>query len=169
MKLIAAADRNWAIGRDNRLLVQIPADMQKFRNLTVGNVIVAGRKTFESFPGGKPLLGRINIVLTGQMDYNKKGIITVHSKEELWEQLKPYDSDNVFIVGGESVYRMMLPYCDTAYITKLDYAYEADTWMPNLDKEDGWGSEQEGEEQTCFDLIYHDVIYKNKKTKCFQG
>ena len=139
MKLIAAADKNWAIGKDGELLVRISEDMKNFSAITTGNVIVMGRKTLESFPGGKPLPNRVNIVLTHEKDYNGKGAIVVHS-----------------------VYRMLLPYCDTAYITRLDYAYEADTWMPNLDKEEHWSMVEKGEERYCFDLIYHFTTYKNE-------
>ena len=79
------------------------------------------------------------------------------------EELKKYSSGDIYIIGGESVYRMMLPYCDTAYVTKLDYAYDADTWMPNLEKEAGWTLKKTGEEETYFDLIYHFNIYENSK------
>ena len=165
MKLIVATDKNWAIGRQQELLVRIPADMKFFREQTTGKVVVMGRKTLESFPGKSPLPKRKNIVLTGQKDYEKKGTILVHSRQELIEELKQYDSDEIYIIGGESIYKMMLPYCDTAYVTKLDYRYDADTWMPNLDEEEGWTLESVGEEETYFDLIYHFTVYKNKKTK----
>lgn len=165
MKLIVAADKNWAIGRQQELLVRIPADMKFFREQTTGKVVVMGRKTLESFPGKSPLPKRKNIVLTGQKDYEKKETILVHSRQELIEELKQYDSDEIYIIGGESIYKMMLPYCDTAYVTKLDYRYDADTWMPNLDEEEGWTLESVGEEETYFDLIYHFTVYKNKKPK----
>ncbi len=165
MKLIVAVDKNWAIGRQHELLVRIPEDMKFFREQTTGKVVVMGRKTLESFPGKSPLPKRKNIVLTGQKDYEKKGTILVHSRQELIEELKQYDSDEIYIIGGESIYKMMLPYCDTAYVTKLDYRYDADTWMPNLDEEEGWTLESVGEEETYFDLIYHFTIYKNKKPK----
>lgn len=165
MKLIVAADRNWAIGKDGQLLVRIPADMKYFSSKTTGNVIVMGRKTLESFPGGMPLPKRINIVLTRQKDYNGHGAIVVHNEKELWEELKKYNPDHIYAIGGESIYRMLLPYCDTAYVTKLDYVYQADTWMPDLDKEEGWTMVEEGEEQTCFDLIYYFTTYKNANPK----
>lgn len=169
MKLIVAADKNWAIGKNNSLLVRISNDMKNFRSLTQGNVVVMGRKTLESFPGGMPLPKRINVVLTRQMDYNGRGAVVVHSEEELWEELKKYDSEQIFIIGGEMIYRMLLPYCDTAYVTRLDYAYEADTWIPNLDEAEGWILEEKGEEQTCFDLIYYFTRYKNKDPKPGKG
>lgn len=161
MKLIVAADKNWAIGRNNALLVRIPNDMKNFRALTEGNVVIMGRKTLESFPGGMPLPRRTNIVLTRQMDYNGRGAVIVHSEEELWEKLAGYETDQLFVIGGETIYRMLLPYCDTAFVTKLEYKYEADTWMPDLDREPGWKLAEKGEEQTCFDLIYYFYRYEN--------
>lgn len=106
MKLIAAADKNWAIGKDGELLVRISEDMKNFSAITTGNVIVMGRKTLESFPGGKPLPNRVNIVLTHEKDYNGKGAIVVHSEEELWEELSKYDTDSIFVTGGESIYQV---------------------------------------------------------------
>ena len=113
-----------------------------------------GRKTLESFPNGLPLKNRTNIVLTGNRDYKVKDAVIVHTKDELLEELKKYDSEEIYIIGGESVYRMMLPYCDTAYITKIDHAYEADTHFPNLDELEDWKMTQVSDEQTCFDLEY---------------
>lgn len=165
MKLIVAADKNWAIGKNNALLVRIPNDMKQFRLLTEGNIVVMGRKTLESFPGGMPLPKRVNIVLTRQKDYDGRGAVVVHTEEELWDKLRSCDRDRIFVIGGESIYRMLLPYCDTAYVTRLDYSYEADTWMPDLDKDPEWTLTSRGEEQTCFDLIYYFHIYKNNNIR----
>lgn len=154
MKVIAAVDSNWAIGNKNRLLTSIPADMKFFRETTNGHVVVMGRKTLESFPNGQPLKNRTNIVLTANQSCQVKDAVVVHTEEELLDELKKYDSEEVYIIGGESIYRMMLPYCDTAYITKIDHAYEADTYFPNLDEMDDWKMTEASEEQTCFDLEY---------------
>ncbi|MCD8019280.1 MAG: dihydrofolate reductase [Clostridiales bacterium] len=161
MDLIVAADNNWAIGRENELLIRIPEDMKYFRRLTEKNVVVMGRKTLESFPGGKALPNRVNIVLTRQSGYDGKGAVVVHNEEELRTELENYREKQIFIIGGESIYRLLLPFCEKAYVTCLDYMYEADTWMPDLDKAEGWVLEEVGEEQTCFDLIYHFNIYRN--------
>ena len=163
MKLIVNADKNWGIGKSNQLLVRIPNDMKFFQQMTTGHVIVMGRNTLESFPGKIPLAKRTNIVLTTDKDYNGHGAIVVGSKEELMEELEEYESDEIFIVGGESIYRMMLPYCDTAYVTKLDYAYDADTYFPNLDEMEDWEMVEEGEEQTYFDIEYYFRTYRRKK------
>ena len=165
MNLIVAADKNWAIGNRQDLLVRIPADMKMFREMTMGNVIVMGRKTLESFPGGRPLPGRTNIVMSRQGDFDAKGAILVHDEEELKKELSKYDTDSIFVVGGGSIYSLLLLYCRYAYVTKLDYSYEADTWMPDLDADPDWVLIDKSEEQTCFDLIYYFTRYENRKVK----
>lgn len=162
MKAILSADKNWGIGYQNRLLARIPSDMKFFRETTTGNVVVMGRKTLESFPNGMPLKNRTNIVLTGNPEYDVKDAVIVHSQEELLEELKKYDTDHVYIIGGESVYRMMLPYCDTVYVTKIDRAFQADTFFPDLDEMDEWVMTEESEEQTCFDLEFTFTKYERQ-------
>ncbi|MDD6440593.1 MAG: dihydrofolate reductase [bacterium] len=153
MNLIVAVDKNWAIGKDNKLLVSIPADMKFFRETTKGNIVVMGRKTLESFPQGQPLQNRVNIVISRNKDYKVKGAVVVHSIEEAIEEAKKYEGD-VYVIGGESIYRAMLPYCQTALVTKIDHAYTADTYFPNLDEDPEWELTGETEEQTYFDLEY---------------
>ena len=160
MKLIVAADKNWAIGYKNGLLVSIPSDMKFFRQMTTGNVIVMGRKTLESFPNGLPLKNRTNIILTGNKNFTVKDGIVVHSVPELLEELKKYDTDSVYVVGGESVYRQLIPYCDTAYITKIDHAFQADTYIPDFDKMEDWKLAETSDENTCFDLEYYFTRYE---------
>lgn len=155
MNLIAAVDRNWGIGNKGELLISIPEDMKFFRQTTTGNVVVMGRKTLESFPGKKPLKNRDNIVLTSDAGYTVEGAAVVHSVEELLEVLKSYPSEKIFVIGGGSVYKQLLPYCDTAYITYIDYSYAADTFLPNLDQERDWQLSEESEEQTYFDVEYY--------------
>lgn len=165
MNLIVAVDKNWAIGKQNKLLVSIPADMKFFRETTTGKVVVMGRKTLESFPGGQPLKNRVNIVVTKDRDYRVKDAIVVHSVEELCEELKHYPTEDVYVIGGESIYRQMLPYCKVAYVTKIDHAYEADTYFPDLDADENWSLIGETEEQTYFDLEYIFTKYE-QKTEC---
>ena len=165
MKAILSADRNWGIGYQNKLLVSIPSDMRFFREMTEGKVIVMGRKTLESFPNGLPLKKRINIVLTHDRSYQVKDAVIVHSKEELLKTLEQYDSENIYIIGGESIYRMMLPYCDTVFVTKIDRAFQADTFFPNLDEMEEWQMTEEGEEQTCFDLEFRFTKYERRQEK----
>ena len=162
MNAIAAVDANWAIGNKNRLLTSIPADMKFFREKTMGHVVVMGRKTLESFPNGLPLKNRVNIVLTANRSEKGQDAIIVHTKEELLEELKKYDSNELYVIGGGSIYEMLIPYCDTAYITKIDHVYAADTYFPNLDQMDDWEMTEVSEEQTCFDLEYVFAKYERK-------
>ena len=162
MNVIVAVDKNWAIGKNNKLLVSIPADMKFFRETTKGNVVVMGRKTLESFPQGQPLKNRVNIVITKNPNYKVKDAVVVHSVEEAVEECGRYDGE-VYVIGGESIYRAMLPYCDTALVTKIDHAYEADTYFPNLDEHPEWELTGETEEQTYFDLEYVFAKYERIK------
>ena len=154
MNLIVAVDKNWAIGLGNKLLVSIPDDMKFFRQTTTGKVVVMGRKTLESFPGGQPLKNRTNIVITRDANYKVKDGIVVSTIEEALEELKKYNDEDIFVIGGESIYRQMLPYCKTAFVTKIDHAYDADTFFPNLDEMEDWKLTGISEEQTYFDLEY---------------
>lgn len=159
MNCIVAVDSNWSIGKDGKLLVSIPDDMQFFKRMTMGKVVIMGRKTLESFPKKRPLAGRTNIVITSRPDYEVPGAIVVHSVEEAMEEAKKYSPDDVFCIGGGSIYRRMLPYIDRAYVTRIDFKYDADTSFPNLDKDPGWELVSRSEEGTYFDLIYEFDIY----------
>ncbi|MCD8154047.1 MAG: dihydrofolate reductase [Clostridiales bacterium] len=163
MNLIVAVDKNWAIGRKNQLLVSIPADMKLFRQETTGKVVVMGRRTLEGFPGGLPLKNRTNIVLTGNPGYQVKGATVVHTVEEALREIEKYPPQDVYCIGGDSVYRQFLPWCDTAHVTKINFAYEADAWFPNLDEMEDWEITQQSEEQTYFDLEYQFLKYQRKK------
>lgn len=134
--------------------------MKFFRQTTTGKVVVMGRKTLESFPGKKPLKNRTNIVLTKNPSYQAEGAIVVHNEDELREELKKYDSEDIFVIGGESIYRQLLDECDKAYITKIEYAYTADAYFPNLDEKEEWKITAESEEHTCFDLEYFFLTYE---------
>ena len=163
MNLIVAVDKNWAIGKGNQLLVSIPQDMKFFRETTLGKVVVMGRKTLESFPGGQPLKKRTNIVLTRDKNYKVNDAIIVHTVKELLEELKKYEEEEIYVIGGESIYRQLLPYCDLAHVTKIDHAYEADTYFPNLDEMEDWDVTGVSDEQTYFDLEYEFVRYERVK------
>lgn len=162
MIAIVAVDENWAIGLNGELLVRIPADQKFFRETTTGKVVVMGRKTLESFPGKKPLPNRTNIVLSKNHSYKADGVTVVSSVEELEEKLSAYDEDDIYLIGGDSVYRLLLNRCNTALVTKIDKAYEADTYFPNLDKDEDWKLTGISDEQTYFDLIYHFCKYERK-------
>lgn len=163
MNLIVAVDKNWAIGKDNGLLVRIPADQKFFRETTTGKVVVMGRKTLESFPNGLPLKKRTNIVLTHDKNYKVPDAVIVHTMEELHEELKKYNSEDIYVIGGETIYRQLLDECDVAHVTKIDYAFDADTYFPNLDEKPEWEITADSEEQTYFDLEYYFYKYEKKK------
>ena len=161
MNLIVAVDKNWAIGKNNRLMWSIPADMKFFRETTRGNVVIMGRKTLESFPQGQPIKNRVNIVITRNPGYKVKGAVVVHSVEEAVEEARKYEGE-IYVIGGESIYREMLSLCDTAFVTKIDHAYDADTYFPNLDQDEEWRMTKISEEQTCFDLEYYFTVYEKR-------
>ncbi len=161
MELIVAVDENWAIGNKGDLLVSIPEDHKFFRQTTMGHVVVLGRKTLAGFPNGMPLKGRENIILSTNKDYKVKDGIVVHSKEELLEKLKDYKDKTIFVIGGGTIYEMLLPYCKYAHVTKINYKYEADTYFPNLDKMDNWKIVADSDEHTYFDLEFYFYKYEN--------
>lgn len=163
MNLIVAVDANWGIGNQGELLVRIPNDHKHFREETTGKVVVLGRKTLQTFPQGLPLKNRTNIILSTNPKYEVKDASVVHSVEELLERLKQYESQDVYIIGGESVYRELLPYCDTAHVTKIEHSYQADAFFPNLDEMEDWEITADSEEQTYFDIEYTFLKYERKK------
>lgn len=138
MILIAHADENWGIGKDNGLMFRLPQDMKFFRETTSGGVVIMGRKTLESFPGGKPLPNRVNIVITENRDYSPEGVIIAHSAEEAANIAAQYTDRKVFVIGGAMIYRLMLPYCGSALITKVFANGDADTFINNFDADPDW-------------------------------
>lgn len=163
MNLIAAVDKRWAIGNKGQLLVSIPGDQKLFRDETLGKVVVMGRKTLESLPGGRPLYGRTTIVLSRDKSYQVKDAQVVHTLEEALRELEKYPSEDIFVAGGQEIYQQFLPYCQTAHITWIDYTYDADNYFPNLDEDEEWELAAESEEQTYFNICYEFRMYKRKK------
>lgn len=163
MKLIVAVDNNWAIGSKGDLLVSIPADKKFFRFETMYKTVIMGRKTLESFPSGKPLPDRRNIVISRNPNFKEGNCEVVHSIEEALELVRDTDPEQVYVIGGGQIYEQMLDMCDFAYVTKVDYNYEADTYFPNLDENPEWELVEESEEQTYYDLIYTFCKYRKVK------
>lgn len=161
MNAIVAVDNHWAIGNKGSLLVRIPMDQKYFRQMTIGKVVVLGRKTLATFPNGLPLPGRTNIIMSRNQNLKVKGATVVHSLEELLEELKQYASEDVFVIGGDDIYKQLVPYCDTIYATRIDYRYAADAYFPNLDELPSWTLTEEGEENTYFDLEFTFCKYEN--------
>lgn len=138
MKAVVAVDSNWGIGYKGRLLQLIPEDMRFFKQLTWGKTVVMGRATFESLPGQEPLKGRSNIVLSRNGSFKNDGVKVCRSTEELLKELEKFNTDEVFVIGGESVYAELLPFCSEAYVTRIEKAYTADKFFPDLDKNPEW-------------------------------
>ncbi len=162
MNMMVAVDKQWAIGKNGQLLVRIPNDQKLFRQETLGKVVVYGRKTLNTFPGKLPLEGRQNFVLSRNPAFSIKGAQAVHSLTELCRALKPYDTKDVYVIGGGEVYAQLLPYCDIVHVTKIDHIYDADTYFPDLEKASEWAVTAESEEQYYFDLAYYFLRYERK-------
>jgi len=134
MRAIAAVDQNWAIGKDGDQLCYLSADLKRFKELTLGHPVILGRKTLATFPGGRPLKGRRNLVLSRDPDFQVEGAEVYRDLESLLAQA-PADS---FVIGGASVYRALLDHCDIVYITKIMSTFEADAFFPDLDADPAW-------------------------------
>ncbi len=160
MKTIVNVDKNWGIGIGDKLLNHIPADMKFFKEKTIGNVVVMGKTTFLTFPGQKALPNRVNIVLTTDPEWSAENVITCHSLDELFEQLERYDTDTVYVIGGSKVYEQLLPYCNTAYVTKVETSKEADRFFPNLDETEGWHLTDNGEILEHNEVKFRFTTYK---------
>ena len=164
MNLIAAADENWGIGKNGGLLAHISGDMKYFRETTKGKIVVMGRKTLEGLPGGQPLGNRINVVLSENPAYKIKGAVVCHNIDEALEYLKQFPAEDVYVIGGESIFRQLLEHCTAVYLTHIDYEYDADVKFPaDLAGSPDWEMVEEGEEQTYFSLCYTPEIYKRKQ------
>ena len=158
MNLIVAVDQNWAIGKDGDQLVYLKEDLKRFRTLTSGHTVILGRKTLATFPGGRPLKNRRNLILSRNPHFQVEGAEVFSSVEELVQQA---DGD-AFVIGGASVYEQLLPYCDTAYITKIHAGFPADTYFPDLDKSEAWEIIEESESLEQDGIAYHYVTYRRK-------
>jgi dihydrofolate reductase len=164
MNLIAAVDLNWGIGYNCELLEKIPEDMKQFKEKTLGKIIVMGRTTFESLPNKKPLEQRINIVLTKNKEYNSEGVVLCHSLEELFKELKKYNDEDIFIIGGETIYSQLLPFCNKAFITKIYKKCIHDKVLVNLDTLHQWENDSSSEKQEFREGIYYNFNTYIKKS-----
>ncbi len=159
MDLIAVVDQNWAIGRNGDQLCYIPADLKHFQALTTGHAVLLGRKTLATFPGGRPLKNRRNLILSRDPGFAPEGAEVFRDVDSLLSAA-PVDS---FVIGGESVYRALLPHCDRAFITKLDKAWPADAFFPDLDADPNWAVTEEGERQEHEGISFRYVTYERVK------
>ena len=166
MKAIVAVDKNWGIGKKNGLLFSLPLDMKFFRETTLNKVVVMGSNTLKSFPNGKPLKNRTNIVLFPGGE-KRDDCIVVDNLEELSKELKKYDTNDVFIIGGAMFYKTMLPYCSEVLVTKVDADGGAEVFYENLDKKPEWQCVFEGEVQETNGYNIKFTTYKNHDVKGF--
>ena len=159
MELIVAVYDDWGIGRDGTQPVALTADRKFFRERTKGSMVIVGRRTIEDFPGQKPMPNRVNVALTRQ-DIEISGFTVAHSPEEAVELAN--NAERAFVIGGGSIYRQMLPYCDAAYVTKVHCIVDSDTFFQNLDEDPDWALTevvQSGEENG---IAYEMCIYRRK-------
>lgn len=165
MNLIVAVDNKWGIGRDNGLLASIPGDMAFFKKMTTGHVVVMGRKTLESMPKRRGLPNRINYVLTTNKEFEAERCIVVNSEEELFNEISQYPSDEVFLIGGASMYNRYYDRCDKLYITKLEADLNADTFIANIDEDDRYVVTYESEEHEDNGIRYRFYTYERKNNE----
>ncbi len=160
MILIASAGLNWEIGFNNELLFYAPDDLKFFKSQTIDNVVIMGRRTFESLPGQKPLKNRDNIILSSDENLQIDGATVYHSVEELLDAVKDIKDKKIFVMGGASIYETLLPYCDTALITQFYAEKEADRFLPNLSKSPEWTLQSRGDVQNYEGLRFSFDVYK---------
>lgn len=162
MRMILAADEKWGIGKDGDLLCHIPGDLKYFKEKTLGKTVVMGRVTLESLPGSKGLPGRRNIVLTKQEDYVAENAETVSSEEELWSALTGVHPEDIFVIGGEKIYKALLPFCDKVYVTKMYQDFAADRFFVNLDEDVDFEAKELSDIQEENGIKYQFFVYDRK-------
>lgn len=166
MKAILHADKEWGIGKSNGLMFSIPADMKFFRETTVGNVVVMGSNTLKSFPGGRPLKNRTNIVLWPGGE-KRDDCLVVGSLEALFAEIKKYDPEKVFVIGGAMMYKTLLPYCSEVLVTKVDVVGGADAYFENLDENPDFELVHISEPIETNGYTIRFTTYKNNNVKKF--
>ena len=170
MKAIAAVDQNWAIGNKGELLMPIPEDLKNFRTLTKDGIVICGRKTLSTFPNGAPLKHRINIILSRDPSFRCEGADIVHDIEELLDLLADkygsFPKENIYVIGGASIYRQLLPLCSEAVITKIEKRFEADAFFPDLDLLENWERTETGRKQYYEGVGFHFDRYVRKDSSC---
>ena len=165
--MIVSADKNWGIGKNNELLFRTKGDMAYFRHLTIGGGVIMGRKTLDSLPGGRPLPDRDNIVLTRDKSFEREGVSVCHSLKELFKLISGAD-DKFFVIGGEQIYRQLMPYCKRAHITKWDAEADADAFIPDFDAVESWMLMDYSEPRSEDEISYKFCTYFNKKPQALK-
>lgn len=163
MNLIVAVDKNWGIGRDNGLLASLPGDMKYFKEHTTGKAVVMGRKTLESMPGKRGLPNRTNYVLTSNPMYEAEHCIVLNSESELMDLINDSEPDEIFLIGGATLYNKYYKLCDKLYITKMDADLNADTFITNIDEDKHYVVTSESEVHEENGVKYRFLVYERKK------
>jgi len=156
MDMIVAVDENWAIGRDGGQLIYISADLKRFKALTMGHPVILGRRTLSTFPGGKPLKGRRNLILSRDPNFAPEGAEVYPDLDSLLAQAP----EDAFVIGGASVYRALLDRCGRVYVTKIHAAWPADCWFPDLDRDPAWTVAEESGTSEENGVAFHYVTYR---------
>ena len=164
IRAIVAVDKKWGIGKKNDLLFSLPEDMKFFRATTLNKVVIMGSNTLKSFPGGKPLKNRTNIVLFPGGE-KRDDCTIVESIDELFAEIKKYPEDDVFVIGGAMFYKTMLPYCSEVYVTKVDADGKAEVFYENLDALENWTCVYQSEKINTNGYDIRFTTYKNSNTK----
>lgn len=162
MNLIVNVTQDWGIGFEGRLLVSLAADLKRFAKLTTGKTILLGRKTLATFPGGRPLKNRTNLILSTDAGFTVEGAAVVRSLDGLLQAVKGLPPEDVWVVGGSSVYRQLLPYCQAAFVTKTAVNLPADCFFPDLDGLENWTLVQASPVEEENGIRFQYLEYKNR-------
>ncbi len=163
MNGIVAVNEKWGIGREDALLVHLPPDLKRFRQLTMGGTVIVGRRTLKTFPGGKPLKGRENLVLSREEGLEIPGAVVCRNVEEVCSAISSKDPESVFVIGGESIYRSFLPFCQKVYVTQFCGGRPADRFFPCLDEDPCWEKTEVGQWQEFEGIPFRYVQYERRK------
>ncbi len=165
MKAIVAVNKKWSIGNEGELLYSLPGDMRFFRETTKGKIVIMGRKTLDSFPQGKPLKNRVNIVIS-RSKKETEGVLWANTPVDALSLAD--DFDNTFLIGGDSIYRQLIDYCDEAFVTVVDDEKEGDSFFPNLNEREGWVLYESSDDITENGLSYRFCKFKNKNPRNYK-
>lgn len=164
MNVIAAVDNNFGIGISGSLLIRIPEDTKFFTITTLNKIVIMGHSTFKSLPGSRALKNRTNIILSKEKGLSYPDAIICGSLGDLCRKVKSFDTGDIFVIGGQAVYELLLPYCEYAFITKINAAFKADRFFPDIDKMREWVCIEESEEIWGEEIKAR--LYKYKNTDC---
>ena len=167
MNLIVAVDQNWAIGSNGKLLTTLKKDHAFFKELTTNKIVIYGRETLRTFPNQKPLKQRTNLILSRDSNFIEENATILHSIPELLTYIKCFEKEDIYVIGGQSIYEQLLPYTKYAYVTKIDLIYDADRYFPNLDGLQNWELVEEDDIQSENDVSFQFTKYINHDVTSF--